>query len=127
MKATVSGAHEDGDVGSREHRLEQFTWRHAVEIKGESHTHAIERWVGAFRVHPSRKMENLTWMLSSGTKKLLGGPTRHEAHRAAASSLLCHGCNCCQLHEASTLTKRNNCWHKDDPDISKTTVNNENK
>ena len=88
MKATVSGAHEDGDVGSREHRLEHLTWRHAVEIKCESHTHAIERRVGAFRVHPSRKMENLTWMLSSDTKQLLGGPTRHEARRAAASSLL---------------------------------------
>ena len=51
-------------------------------------------------------------MMSSDTKQLPGGPTRHAARRAAASSLLCHGSNCCQPHEASTLTKRKKCWHK---------------
>ena len=73
-----------------------------------------------FRSHSSRKIDLM--MMSSDTKQLPGGPTRHAARRAAASSLLCHGCNCCRMRR--TPTKSKNCCHKI---ISKTMLNDEKK
>ena len=98
------------------------THTRVMSTRAEAAAAGDNTWFEPFRSHSSRKIDLM--MMSSDTKQLPGGPTRHAARRAAASSLLCHGSNCCQPHEPSTLTKRKKCWHKI---ISKTLLNDEKK